>query len=116
MAFEIDEVVAQMLGAVKASVKDDWKLVKETAGTFLQTRKDRLELLASLRLNNEISQKFFLKRLEDEKRYWNRNFIQLLLLPKRWLKELPMQPLMCWAKPWRNWYRCNGCYLNHQLA
>ncbi len=68
MAFEINEVVAQMLGAVKASVKDDWKLVKETAGTFLQTRKDRLELLASLRLNNEISQKFFLKRLEDEKK------------------------------------------------
>ncbi|MFC0772187.1 hypothetical protein [Terrimonas alba] len=68
MAFEINEVVAQMLGAVKASVKDDWKLVKETAGTFLQTRKDRLELLASLRLNNEINQKFFLKRLEDEKK------------------------------------------------
>lgn len=68
MAFEINEVVAEMLGAVKTSVKDDWKLVKETAGTFLQTRKDRLELLASLRLNNEISQKFFLKRLEDEKK------------------------------------------------
>jgi len=68
MAFEINEVVAQMLGAVKTTVKDDWKLVKETANTFLQTRKDRLELLASLRLANEISQKFFLKRLEDEKK------------------------------------------------
>lgn len=68
MAFDINEVVAQMLGAVKTSVKDDWKFVKESANTFLQTRKDRLELLASLRLNNEISQKFFLKRLEDEKK------------------------------------------------
>jgi hypothetical protein len=68
MAFDINEVVAQMLGAVKTSVKDDWKLVKETASTFLQTRKDRLELLASLRLNNEINQKFFQKRLEDEKK------------------------------------------------
>ena len=68
MAFDINEVVAQMVGAVKATVKDDWKLVKDTAGTFFQTRKDRLELLASLRLNNEISQKFFLKRLEDEKK------------------------------------------------
>ncbi|MGZ5219145.1 MAG: hypothetical protein ACXWWD_04225 [Chitinophagaceae bacterium] len=68
MAFDTNEVVAQMLGAVKTSVKDDWKLVKETASIFLQTRKDRLELLASLRLNNEISQKFFLKRLEDEKK------------------------------------------------
>ena len=68
MAFDINEVIAQMLGAVKNSVKDDWKLVKETANAFLQTRKDRLELLASLRLNSEISQKFFLKRLEDEKK------------------------------------------------
>lgn len=68
MAFDINEVVAEMAGAVKITVKDDWQLVKETAGTFLQTRKDRLELLASLRLNNEISQKFFLKRLEDEKK------------------------------------------------
>lgn len=68
MAFDINEVVAEMVGAVKATVKDDRQLVKETAGTFLQTRKDRLELLASLRLNNEISQKFFLKRLEDEKK------------------------------------------------
>src|SRR5687767_8583252 len=68
MAFDINEVVAEMVVAVKRTVKDDWQLVKETAGTFLQTRKDRLELLASLRLNNEISQKFFLKRLEDEKK------------------------------------------------
>jgi hypothetical protein len=68
MAFDINEVVAEMVGAVKTTVKNDWQLVKETAGTFLQTRKDRLELLASLRLNNEISQKFFLKRLEDEKK------------------------------------------------
>ena len=62
MAFDINEVVAHMLGAVKTTVKDDWKLVKESAGAFLQTRKDRLELLASLRLNNEISQKFFFEK------------------------------------------------------
>lgn len=68
MAFDINEVVAQMLGAVKTTVKDDWKLVKDSAGSFLQSRKDRLDLLASLRLNNEINQKFFAKRLEDEKK------------------------------------------------
>ncbi|WP_276500098.1 hypothetical protein [Terrimonas pollutisoli] len=82
MAFEINEVVAQMLGAVKASVKDDWKLVKETAGTFLQTRQDRLELLASLRLNNEISQKFFLKRLEDEKKILESELHSVAILTK----------------------------------
>lgn len=82
MAFEINEVVAQMLGAVKASVKDDWKLVKETASTFLQTRKDRLELLASLRLNSEISQKFFLKRLEDEKKILESELHAVAILTK----------------------------------
>ena len=82
MAFEINEVVAQMLGAVKTSVKDDWKLVKETASTFLQSRKDRLELLASLRLNNEISQKFFLKRLEDEKKIFESELHAVAIITK----------------------------------
>jgi hypothetical protein len=82
MAFEINEVVAQMLGAVKASVKDDWKMVKDTAGTFLQTRKDRLELLASLRLNNEINQKFFLKRLEDEKKIFESELHAVAIITK----------------------------------
>jgi hypothetical protein len=68
MAFDINEITAEMLGAVKTTVKDNWSMVKGTAGEFLQSRKDRLELLASLRINNEISQKFFLKRLEDEKK------------------------------------------------
>lgn len=68
MAFDMNEVVAQMLGAIKTTVKEDWKLVKDSAGSFLQSRKERLDLLASLRLNNEISQKFFIKRLEDEKK------------------------------------------------
>ena len=68
MAFDINETVAQMLAAVKTTVKDNWSIVKETANTFLQARKDRLELLASLRLSNEISQRFFLKRIEDEKK------------------------------------------------
>jgi hypothetical protein len=82
MVFDINEVAAQMLGAVKSSVKDDWKLVKETASAFLQTRKDRLELLASLRLNNEISQKFFTKRLEDEKKIMESELHAVAVLTK----------------------------------
>ncbi len=82
MAFDINEIVAQMLGAVKASVKDDWKLVRESAGTFLQSRKDRLDLLASLRLNNEISNKFFLKRLEDEKKILESELHAVAILTK----------------------------------
>jgi hypothetical protein len=67
MDLDINEVLAQMLNAVKGSVKEDWGLVKGTANTFLQSRKARLELLASMRLSNEIDDDFFKKRLEDEK-------------------------------------------------
>jgi len=42
--------------------------IKDTANTYLQDRKSRLELLASLRLNNEISQQFFLTRIADEEK------------------------------------------------
>lgn len=67
MNLDINEVLADMLTAVKGSVKEDWSLVKKTANTFLQNRKLRLELLASMRLAGEIDNEFFLKRLEDEK-------------------------------------------------
>lgn len=68
MAFDINEVLAQMLGAIKTTVKDNWSNVKDTANSFLQDRKLRLELLASLRLQKQISQEFFLLRLNDEKK------------------------------------------------
>ena len=68
MAFDINEILAEMLGSIKTTVADNWSVVKDTANAFLQSKKDRLELLASLRLQNEISKEFFLKRLEDEKK------------------------------------------------
>lgn len=67
MNLDINEVLSEMLGAVKGSVKGDWGMVKEAANTFLTSRKERLELLASMRLSGEIDNDFFLKRLEDEK-------------------------------------------------
>ena len=82
MAFDINETVAQMLGAVKTTVKDNWSMVKETANNFLQTRKDRLELLASLRLADEISQKFFLKRLGDEKKIFESELHAVAIITK----------------------------------
>ncbi len=82
MALDMNEVVAQMLGAIKTTVKDDWKLVKDSAGSFLQSRKDRLELLASLRVNNEISKKFFLKRMEDEKKILESELHAVAILTK----------------------------------
>jgi hypothetical protein len=67
MILDINEVLADMLGAIKTSIKDDWKIVKKPANSFIQSKKDRLELLLSLRLNEEITDVFFEKRLADEK-------------------------------------------------
>ena len=67
MQFDINEVLAEMLGAVKKVTKENWDLLKSTANEFLQSRKLRLELLASFRLENQISQEFFEARLKDEK-------------------------------------------------
>jgi hypothetical protein len=67
MNLDINEVLADMLNAMKISVKDDWSLVKKTANIFLQNRKERLELLATMRLAGEIDDAFLKKRLEDEK-------------------------------------------------
>lgn len=67
MKLEINEILANMLNAMKISVKDDWSIVKKSANTFIQSKKDRLELLAILRISGEISEDFFVKRLEDEK-------------------------------------------------
>jgi hypothetical protein len=66
MDFDINEILADMLNAVEGEVKDNWKNVKDAASTFLQYRKERLSLLAELRLNNEIDQDFFERRLADE--------------------------------------------------
>ncbi len=67
MNFNINEVLFQMMNAIKGEVKEDWPLVKDCANKFLQGKKDRLELLVSLRLKNQISQVFFMDRLADEK-------------------------------------------------
>lgn len=67
MNFDINEVLADMLSAIKGTVEDNWDKVKTTANQFIQRRKERLELLAELRINNELSQEKFESRLEDEK-------------------------------------------------
>lgn len=68
MKFDINEVVAEMLGAIKGSVEDDWTAVKDTMNSFMNARKERLKLLAELRIDNEISQNFFEERLKDEEK------------------------------------------------
>lgn len=67
MDFDLNETLAQMSNAVKDEVTDSWGLVQSATNDFFQTRKMRLELLADLRIKNEIDEDFFQKRLMDEK-------------------------------------------------
>lgn len=67
MKFDINETLALMMGEIKGIAADNWPEVKNIAGQFLQNRKERLELLASLRISGELSEEKFLSRLEDEK-------------------------------------------------
>jgi len=67
MSFNINEVSSDMLSAIKGVVDDNWPTVKSTAAQFLQNRKERLELLAELRIKGEINQEKFESRLLDEK-------------------------------------------------
>jgi hypothetical protein len=65
--FDINEAMAQMVGAVKQIVKDDWKNISGELTDILQRRKERLALLAELFIKGELTEKRFLSRLEDEK-------------------------------------------------
>jgi hypothetical protein len=67
MSFNIDVVAAGMLSAVKGAVAEDWPQVKSTAERFLQNKKERLTLIAELRIKGEITQAKFESRLLDEK-------------------------------------------------
>lgn len=67
MNFDINETLANMLGAIKDSVAENWDEVKPVANQFFQRKKERLELLAQLRISGDITQKKFMSRLEDEK-------------------------------------------------
>lgn len=67
MKLDINEILADMLAAIKGTIKDDWNVVKKSANNFIQNKKDRLELLANMRLAGAIDNDFFEKRMSDEK-------------------------------------------------
>lgn len=82
MAFDINEVVAQMLGAIKDTVKENWKAVKDSANGYFQDHKSRLDLLASLRLQKQISEKFFESRLADEEKILESELHSIAIITK----------------------------------
>jgi len=67
MDFDINEVLANMLTTIKNNVDENWDQVKNTSNQFLQNKKERLELLAELRISGELSEEKFQSRLKDEK-------------------------------------------------
>ena len=67
MKFDINETLDQMLAAIKGSVGENWPQVKATASQFLENKKERLNLLAELRIAGDLSHEKFMSRLEDEK-------------------------------------------------
>ncbi len=82
MAFDINETLAQMLGSVKTVAKETWKNVKDVANNYLQDRKLRLELLASLRIQKQISNELFLMRVEDEKKIFESELHSIAIITK----------------------------------
>jgi transcription termination factor Rho len=67
MHFDIHTVLADMGSAVKETVAENWKETKSVTIQFLQNRKERIALLAQLRISGELSKEKFTSRLEDEK-------------------------------------------------
>lgn len=82
MAFDINEVVAQMIGAIKDTAKENWKVVKNSANGYFQDHKSRLELLASLRLNKQISDEFFKSRIADEEKILESELHSIAIITK----------------------------------
>jgi len=67
MKFDINQTVNDMLAAIKGVVADNWDEVKTVASEFLKRRKDRLQMIAELRISGELTQEKFESRLNDEK-------------------------------------------------
>lgn len=66
MSFDINETIAQMAGAIKGVISEDWPIVKNTVNGFLEDEQSRLELLASLRIKGQINEDDFADRLQNE--------------------------------------------------
>jgi hypothetical protein len=80
MNFNINEVIFEMLDAIKVNVGNDWDLVKVPASNFFQSRTDRLELLSSFLLQGGIDEEFKKKRLEEERSIIQSNLHAIAIL------------------------------------
>ncbi len=67
MQFNIEETLTGMLSAMKLVASDHWKDVEAVSRNFYNRKKERLEMIAKMRISGELSQAKFESRLEDEK-------------------------------------------------
>ena len=82
MAFDINEALANMLGTIKTSVGENWSDVKSTINEFMQSRKERLELLADMRIQGQIDDDDLKSRLDDEKLLLNSELHNVAIISK----------------------------------
>jgi hypothetical protein len=67
MKLDINKVISDMLAGVKGTVADSWDEVKAVTEQFMQRRKERLLLIAELRITGDLTEEKFKSRLNDEK-------------------------------------------------
>lgn len=67
MKLDINKVIDDMLAGIKGTVADSWDEVKAATEQFMQRRKERLLLIAELRITGELTEEKFKSRLNDEK-------------------------------------------------
>lgn len=65
--FDLKDTFDEMLAGAKQAAGDGGKEAKGVASRFLKNRKERLQLLAELRLAGDLNDEKFRSRLEDEK-------------------------------------------------
>lgn len=82
MNLDINKILENMLSAIKGEVGEHWGEVKSVAENFLKRRKERLELLAEMRISGDLSQEKFESRLEDEKLLAEAEFNAIAVLTK----------------------------------
>ncbi len=66
-AFDIKATLSEMLDAMKGETHKGWKKIKYVAEQFAASNKERLQLIAELRISGEMDDKAFAKAMKDEK-------------------------------------------------
>lgn len=67
MSFDVENALKDMLSAIQGELSSDWPKVQSTVNQFIKNRKKRLTKLLHYRVTNQITEKEFNSRIEDEK-------------------------------------------------